>query len=366
MEQKFRLVDDEHVYSFEEIAEKIVGGHLVKDSLIWEPALPDWVKLRDYPDFLEVFAAYEAEAEEALKKAMGTDAESLERKEMQKMFSDVAQEKQSLFSEQRPWLKWTITALACLAMLGSTVKFLNTLFYTQEGQALLGTVIEEQVETIDIERIRMASGVTKLDEVKGIAIKKVDKKKEKDLLAEILADMKREEALESQQATPETQKEGKIAVAEAKAEVKKKPASIFDKVSDEEVEQFRRSLLAKGGGYTGSKNAVVRDNTAKMAAIPEELSSRQVAQVVKENSNNTIAYCYNKSLKLDASLSGKLEVTLSVLGTGRVAKVDTNTQKFKGTNLERCVKELIKKRWVFPEFNGTLTEVTIPFVLSSE
>lgn len=364
MEQKFRLVDDEQVYSFEEIAEKIVGGHLVKDSLIWEPALPDWVKLRDHPDFHEVFAAYEAEAEEALKKAMGTDAESLERKEMQKMFSDVAREKQALFSEQRPWLRWTITALACIAMIGSAVKFLNTLFYTQEGQALLGTVIEEQAETIDIERIRMASGVTKIDEVKGISIKKVDKKKEKDLLAEILADMKREEALEVQQVAAEPQKG--TPVAEAKAEVKKKPASIFDKVSDEEVEQFRRSLLAKGGGYTGSKKAVVRDNTAKMAAIPEELSSRQVAQVVKEHSNNTIAYCYNKSLKLDASLSGKLEVTLSVLGTGRVAKVDTNTQKFKGTNLERCVKDLIKKKWVFPEFNGTLTEVTIPFVLSSE
>ncbi len=366
MEQKFRLVNDDNVYSFEEIAEKIVTGKLVKESLIWEPALPDWVKLRDYPDFHEVFAAYEVEAEEALKKAMGTDAESLERKELRGALSSASQEKQALFAERRPWLRWTITALACVAMIGSAVKFLNTLFYTQEGQALLGTVIEEQVETIDIERIRMASGVTKIDEVKGISIKKVDKKKEKDLLAEILADMKREEALEAQQAAPETPKEKGTPVAEAKTEVKKKPASIFDKVSDEEVEQFRRSLLAKGGGYTGSKKAVVKDNTAKMAAIPEELSSRQVAQVVKENSNNTIAYCYNKSLKLDASLSGKLEVTLSVLGTGRVAKVDTNTQKFKGTNLERCVKDLIKKKWVFPEFNGTLTEVTIPFVLSSE
>ncbi len=103
-----------------------------------------------------------------------------------------------------------------------------------------------------------------------------------------------------------------------------------------------------------------------MAALPEERSSKPVAAVVKENSNSTIAYCYNKSLKLDASLSGKLEVTLSVLGTGRVAKVETNTQKFKGTNLERCVKDLIKKKWVFPEFNGAVTEVTIPFVLSSE
>jgi len=357
-ERKFRLVNDEQAYTFEDIAQKIVDAQLRRDAYIWEPSLPDWVKLRDHPDFKDLFAELAAESQESLKKALGTDDETLERKAMRDLFSSVSKEKQNLAFSRTPWLRWTVTALACVAMLGSTVKFLQTLFYTKEGQALFGTVVDAPEETIDIERIRLASGVTRLDEVKGISVKKVEKKQEKNLLAEILAEMKAEEEAEKKQAAsaPE-QKETK--------EAAKRPASIFDKVSDEEVEQFRRSLLAKTD-YSGSKNAVVKDNAAKMAALPEELSSRQVAAVVKEHSNTTIAYCYNKSLKLDASLSGKLEVTLSVLGTGRVAKVETNTQKFRGTNLERCVRDLIKKKWVFPEFNGAVTEVTIPFVLSSE
>ncbi len=356
-ERKFRLVNDERIYTFEEIAEKILSAEISCDTLIWEPALPNWVKVCDYPDFTEVLAERERLAQEALAKAMGTDKESIERKEMRSLFEDVEREKQRLAFSHTPWLRWTVTVFACTAMIASTAKFLYTLFYTTEGQQLLGTVIEDvPEETIDIEKVRMASGVTKLDEVKGITIKKVEKKQEKDLLAVVIAEMKAEEDAEKKQASAPN--------ATAKEE-KKKLVSLFDKVSDEEVEQFRRALLAKTG-YSGSKNAIVKDNAAKMAALPEELSSKQVAAVVKEHSNSTIAYCYNKSLKLDASLSGKLEVTVSVLGNGRVAKVETTTQKFKGTNLERCVKDLIKKKWVFPEFNGTVTEVTIPFVLSSE
>lgn len=364
MERKFRLVDDDHAYTFEEIAEKITNGGLLKNSYIWEPSLTDWVKLKDYPDFAQIFAAYEAQAEESMKKALGTDEESLERKEMQKMFSDVAKEKQSLFSEHRPWFRWTVTALACIAMIGSAVKVMYTLFYTKEGQELLGTVVEETpMETIDLERVRMASGVTKLDEVKGIAIKRVEKSREKELLAEILADIKKEEAQEAAQQQAQAAAAGQTV---AKQEPPKKKAGLFDKVSDEEIEQFRRSLLAKKTTAGPQKEIGKIGGAEKPVEIQEELSSKQISKVVKENSSTTIAYCYNRSLKLDASLSGKLEVTVSVLGSGRVAKVETNTQKFKGTNLEQCVKDMIKKKWAFPQFNGTITEVTIPFLLSSE
>jgi len=359
-ERKFRLVDDEEVYTFEEIAQKIRDAQLSKFSYIWEPSLPDWTTLDKYSAFQEVFKERERLAQEALAKAMGTDKESLERKEMQQFLSEVEQEKQHLAFAHTPWLRWIVTMFACVAMVASALRFLHTLFYTKEGQELLGTVIEEPVETLDIERVRMASGVTRLDEVKGIAVKKVEKKREKDLLAEILAEMKAEEAAEKKAVTG-TLATSATAVSPAATA---RSVNLFDKVSDEEVEQFRRSLLAKTG-YSGSKSTVVKDNTT-MAAIPEELSAKQVAAVVKEHSGSTIAYCYNKSLKLDTSLSGKLEVTVSVLGNGRVAKVETNTPKFRGTNLERCVKDMIKKKWVFPEFNGAVTEVTIPFVLSSE
>ncbi|HSA34049.1 MAG TPA: AgmX/PglI C-terminal domain-containing protein [bacterium] len=363
MERKFRLVNDDHVYTFEEIAEKITNGGLLKSAYIWEPSLTDWVKLKDYPDFAQIFAVYEAQAEESMKKALGTDDEAMERKQTRQLLSDVSKEEQKLAFQQRPVVRWTITALACIAMLGSTVKVLYTLFQTKEGQELLGTVVEEMpAETIDLERVRMASGVTRLDEVKGIEVKKVEKSREKELLAEILADIRKEEAQEqAQQQAPATA----AGQAAAKQEPPKKRAGLFDKVSDEEIEQFRRSLLAKK--TVGPQKEIGKTGAAeKPVEIQEELSSKQISKVVKENSNSTIAYCYNRSLKLDASLSGKLEVTVSVLGSGRVAKVETNTQKFRGTNLEQCVKEMIKKKWTFPQFNGTITEVTIPFLLSSE
>ncbi|HNT27484.1 MAG TPA: AgmX/PglI C-terminal domain-containing protein [bacterium] len=360
MERKFRLVNDDHVYTFEEIAEKITNGGLLKSAYIWEPSLTDWVKLKDYPAFAQIFSAYEAQAEESMKKALGTDDEAMERKQTRQLLSDVSKEEQKLAFQQRPVVRWAITALACVAMLGSAIKVMYTLFQTKEGQELLGTVVEElpPMETIDLERVRMASGVTKLDEVKGIAVKKVEKSREKELLAEILADIKREEAQEQAQAA--------AGQAAAKQEPPKKRAGLFDKVSDEEIEQFRRSLLAKNAAVGSRKEIGKAGGAEKPVEVQEELSSKQISKVVKEHSSSTIAYCYNRSLKLDASLSGKLEVTVSVLGSGRVAKVETNTQKFKGTNLEQCVKDMIKKKWTFPQFNGTITEVTIPFLLSSE
>jgi len=60
-----------------------------------------------------------------------------------------------------------------------------------------------------------------------------------------------------------------------------------------------------------------------------------------------------------------MEVTLHILGNGKVSKVTTDTKKFKGTNMSRCVKSMIKKKWHFPSFNGTVSKITLPFILSS-
>ncbi len=81
-ERKFRLVNDENIYTAEEIRQKIFSAELSKETIIWEPALPDWVKLCDYSVFAETLAERERIAREALAKAMGTDQESLERDEM--------------------------------------------------------------------------------------------------------------------------------------------------------------------------------------------------------------------------------------------------------------------------------------------
>ena len=78
-----------------------------------------------------------------------------------------------------------------------------------------------------------------------------------------------------------------------------------------------------------------------------------------------VGYCYNKSLKKDNDLRGKLEVTLHVLGNGKISKVITNTEKFKGTNMSRCVHKTIKKNWKFPPFQGTVMQITLPFILSN-
>lgn len=365
MEKVFFLANDDTQYTFDEIAEKILRGHVVKNSLIWESELPDWVKIKDYPEFNEIFRLYEEQAEEHLKKALGTDDESIQKKEMQSFLSDVDQEKMSFAGKYSR--KIIIAAGAAVAAVIIIIVLLLPGEKKETLEPVMNDVRPDKIaakDSLNLNDMKFSSGVMKMEEVKGIKIKKITKAEEDKVLAEALAEIKKDDAESTAPKDEKNEKKDKREAKEKKESGSKKSVSLFDKVTDDELNKFRKTINT-GSKYTGVAASNSKLNEQLGSGSSAELTSKQVALVVNGNSRSTVEYCYNKSLKVDSSLSGKLEVTLQILGNGRVAKVISNTPKFNGTAMEKCIQTIIKKRWVFPSFNGTITEVTIPFVLSA-
>lgn len=341
MSKSYYFVGNEEAYSFETIQEMIINGQVVKESFIWEESMPDWGKLGEHPDFADVFKVLDEEANENLAKAMGTDKESIKKKEMKALLSDVGNEKIKMEGEGLPF---KLILIILLVVAGLSAVYYFGFMSKGKNETVSENVTAEnntQPKTINEETLRFSSGVTKLDSVKGLKITKTSDSEEKNIIAEaILA---------------EKQSKGILKESDIKAK------SIFDLVGDDEIKAFRANLMK--GQNINSKS--VTGNSQDMMGTGEELTSKQINEVLKVHSKSTIGYCYNKSLKEDYSLEGKLEIKISVLGNGNVAKVETLTDKFKGTNLSRCVSGNIKKKWKFPAFKGTVTDITIPFILSN-
>ena len=352
MEDKtYFLPNDQREYSHEEITALIFAGKLVKRSLIWEKSLPDWIYLGDFEDFAEIFKEYDREAEEKFKRAEGTDEETLQKREMKKMFENVSEEKIKTTTDWRYIFKWVA--------LGILILIIPTVYYSITNLVKTSSIFEleeEETEKLNLRDLKYRSGLIKIDEVKGVAIQKIDKKEEDKILEEIILQMRKEDAAKE---IKETKKEKKEQIAEKTAS-----ASLFDKVSDEELSAFRKSFLKKADSASTAKSAATKDSSfAKGGQI--ELTSKQINTTIKKN-YSTIRHCYERALKTDVGIRGRMEVTLHIIGNGKVAKVVNNTPRFKGTEMERCVNEMITGKWQFPRFEGTLTTVTIPFVLSAQ
>ena len=340
---RYFFANDETAYSFDEVAALIFAGSTLSETLIWKEGTPNWVKIKNCNDFNEVFAAYHEQAKELMDKAMGTDKESLEKKEMMEFLSEAEKEGTSFEHSEKSWKSHlsNITILL-LVLLGSVGILWGYNLYKNSQNDTEKKIVKQKKEKLNLNNLRFASGVTKLDSIKGITVKRVAKTVEDDILREALI-AEREEELKTQ---PEKRK---IAVKRG----------LFDKVSDAELAAFRNRLLSKG-----QRKLTHRVKSRGRAGLSgEELSSKQVANTLKRFSG-TIRSCYNKSLKSDPHLRGKMEVTLHILGNGKVAKVVNNTPKFRGGTMDRCVRSTIMKKWHFPKFNGTLSTVTIPFILS--
>jgi len=344
----YRLPNDQRDYSFEEIAALILDGRLVKRSHIWEKSMTDWVRLGEHPDFTEIFQEYDLVAEEKFKQVLGTDDETQKKREIRQMMEDVGTEEQNIDVKKESHFKWVIIALVIIA---APVVFFRV-YQLFIHKAIENNETEVKVDDINIEDLKFGSGVMKIDDIKGITVKKIAKKDEDQILKELLLEIKKEnEAIESEEAA-----------ASAEKPKEKKNIGLFDTVTDEELDAFRNSFMKKVGSKTvGSK---VKTESS-FASGGEELTQKQINEVVKNN-YSSIKYCYDKALKSNEGIGGKMEITLHILGSGQVAKVINETPKLKGTEMDRCITEQIKKKWKFPPFNGTLSTVTIPFLLAAQ
>lgn len=91
------------------------------------------------------------------------------------------------------------------------------------------------------------------------------------------------------------------------------------------------------------------------------LDQSMIRQVVNQR-KSSMGICYQRELRGNSKLGGKVEFLVTVEPTGTVSKSVVRTEKFKGSGLAECFADKIMS-WRFPEFSGQAQKIIVPFVL---
>lgn len=124
--------------------------------------------------------------------------------------------------------------------------------------------------------------------------------------------------------------------------------------------------IEKGGG-AGPSGAVgdhsLPTSDPTLPAIETgKLDEKALRQVINEN-KTAVATCYQRELKGNQDLKGRLDFLVTVSPTGSVSRVSINSPQFRQTALAQCIADKIKV-WRFPAFQGAEVQVIVPFVLA--
>jgi predicted Zn finger-like uncharacterized protein len=147
---------------------------------------------------------------------------------------------------------------------------------------------------------------------------------------------------------------------------------IFDEEGDEgigtrgltDAEKIELGGLRTEGGRDG-RSVVEADLPGAEVDVPlpsqKNLSEKAIQATINAR-KRSVQICYQRVLKAQDSLRGKLEITVRVEPSGRVSKSVVQTPKFRGSRIGRCIADKIKE-WRFPAFEGEAQEFSVPFVL---
>ncbi|MEE2904413.1 MAG: AgmX/PglI C-terminal domain-containing protein [Myxococcota bacterium] len=91
------------------------------------------------------------------------------------------------------------------------------------------------------------------------------------------------------------------------------------------------------------------------------LDQSMIRQVVNQR-KSSMGICYQRELRGNSKLGGKVEFLVTVEPSGTVSKSVVRTEKFKGSGLAECFADKIMS-WRFPEFSGQAQKIIVPFVL---
>lgn len=132
------------------------------------------------------------------------------------------------------------------------------------------------------------------------------------------------------------------------------------------VAKIKNVKAVKSSGKVGI--AKRREKAVKGAAklgAPEvdgTMSSRDIGKVFRMN-RSAIQRCYEKALKSNPTLKGKIAVTFMINAKGRVEMVEISDDTMKNSSVSSCIKNLVR-RWRFPKPEDGPASVTLPFVFS--
>jgi len=126
-----------------------------------------------------------------------------------------------------------------------------------------------------------------------------------------------------------------------------------------------KSSGASGGGGMGSKKRATVRGSIKSAApeVDGALDSAALQRAVRRKMG-AVKACYEKQLKRNPNLSGKIVIVFMVGGNGRVSSVEVDQNTMGNKEVGSCIVRQVK-RWIFPKpEGGEEAEVVLPFVFA--
>jgi TonB family protein len=90
------------------------------------------------------------------------------------------------------------------------------------------------------------------------------------------------------------------------------------------------------------------------------VNAPELARVIRQGMA-AIRACYERALKRDPRLAGKLVLRFTITPAGTVSAVDLDEDTLRDPELARCLRETFL-RWRFPAPTGGPAEISYPFV----
>ena len=120
------------------------------------------------------------------------------------------------------------------------------------------------------------------------------------------------------------------------------------------------------GGSTGAGMTEKRVSgivKSEAPAVDGELDPSLVSKEVRARLG-AIKACYERALKRNPNLSGKVKVRWTITAAGTVATVDIEEDSMGDAEVSSCIKGLVS-RWRFPAPSGGSVDVVYPFVFQA-
>jgi hypothetical protein len=123
------------------------------------------------------------------------------------------------------------------------------------------------------------------------------------------------------------------------------------------------SISEGGTGSAAAEKKVSGVVKSEAPAVDGELDPGLVAKEVKSRLG-AIKACYERALKRNPSLSGKVVIHWTITAAGTVSGADVEQDTLGDAEVSSCIKSLIS-RWRFPAPAGGSVDVSFPFVFQA-
>ncbi len=123
------------------------------------------------------------------------------------------------------------------------------------------------------------------------------------------------------------------------------------------------SIAGGGTGAAASEKKVSGVVKSEAPAVDGELNPAMVAKEVRSRLG-AVKACYERALKRNPNLSGKIVIHWTITQAGTVSGVDVETDTLGDAEVASCIKLLVS-HWRFPAPAGGSVEVSFPFVFSA-